>query len=224
MPEYPDPWPLRHLVLRTPRLELRPDDDAGLYELVEQVHAGIHPPDEMPFANPFTDADQADLGPNTLRFHWQQRANCTPAAWTINFLVRLDGRVIGNQSMTGKNFAVTHEVSTGSWIGQRYQGQGYGTEMRAAVLMFAFDDLGATQARSAAFVQNKRSHGVSRRLGYEPDGTEVLSVRKQRQVDVRLLVTPERFDEHRPSWQLETDGVEACLPFLANGEIPTNEP
>ena len=24
-----DPWPLRHLVLRTPRLELRPDDDAG---------------------------------------------------------------------------------------------------------------------------------------------------------------------------------------------------
>jgi hypothetical protein len=29
---HPEPWPLRHLVLRTPRLELRPDDDAGLLD------------------------------------------------------------------------------------------------------------------------------------------------------------------------------------------------
>ena len=39
--ERPDPWPLRHLVLRTPRLELRPDDDAGLLELVDLAHEGI---------------------------------------------------------------------------------------------------------------------------------------------------------------------------------------
>lgn len=222
--DYAEPWPLRQLVLRTPRLELRPDDDAGLYELIEQIHAGIHPPDEMPFANPFTDAAPADIGPNTLRFYWRSRADCTLQAWAVHFLVRLDGRVIGTQEVKAKDFAVTREVSTGSWIGQRYQGHGYGAEMRAAVLMFAFDHLGATQARSAAFVQNQRSHGVSRRLGYQPDGTEVLAVRERRQVDVRLLVTRERFAEHRPSWQLETEGVAACLPFLASGEIPTNEP
>jgi hypothetical protein len=28
-----DPWPLRHLIMRTRRLTLRPDDDEGLYEL-----------------------------------------------------------------------------------------------------------------------------------------------------------------------------------------------
>lgn len=97
MPEYPDPWPLRHLVLRTPRLELRPDDDAGLLELAERVHERIHPPDEMPFANPFTDADPADVGPNTLRFYWQQRAECRSESWSVNFLVRLDGTVIGTR-------------------------------------------------------------------------------------------------------------------------------
>ena len=44
-----DPWPLRHLVLRTPRLELRPDDDAGLLELAEEARLGVHPPELMPF-------------------------------------------------------------------------------------------------------------------------------------------------------------------------------
>lgn len=29
MSEHPDAWPLRHLVLHTPRLELHPHDDAG---------------------------------------------------------------------------------------------------------------------------------------------------------------------------------------------------
>ncbi len=42
--EHPDPWPLRHLLLRTPRLELRPDDDAGLLELVDLAHGGCLPP------------------------------------------------------------------------------------------------------------------------------------------------------------------------------------
>jgi len=50
-----DPWPLRHLVLRTPRLVLRPDDDAGLFELAEEARLGIHPPEYMPFVTPWTD-------------------------------------------------------------------------------------------------------------------------------------------------------------------------
>jgi hypothetical protein len=43
--------------------------------------------------------------------------------WTVNFLVRLGGRVIGNQALTGLDFARIREVSTGSWIGPRHQGQ-----------------------------------------------------------------------------------------------------
>ncbi|MGQ0574481.1 MAG: GNAT family N-acetyltransferase [Pseudonocardia sp.] len=147
---FPDPWPLRHLVLRTPRLELRPDDDAGLHELVAVAHAGVHPPAEMPFGVPWTDADPRYLGRGVLQHFWQQRAALAPEDWNVHFLVRRDGRVLGVQSVHGRGFGVTREVSTGSWLGSVHQRDGVGTEMRAAVLLWAFDHLGATSARSAA--------------------------------------------------------------------------
>jgi RimJ/RimL family protein N-acetyltransferase len=107
---------------------------------------------------------------------------------------------------------VTREVATGSWLGLRHQGRGIGTEMRAAVLLFAFDHLGAVQARSAAFVDNPASLRVSERLGYRRDGTEVVARRGAAVEDVRLLLTPDTF--RRPDWTLRVEGVAACLPML----------
>ncbi len=209
-----DPWPLRRLVLRTPRLELRPDDDPGLLELVEEAHHGVHPPDEMPFSHPWTDVDPDELGSRTLQHHWRLRAEVRPAHWSVNLLVRLDGRVIGSQGLEATDFAVTREVHTGSWIGRRFQGNGYGTEMRAAVLAFAFDHLGATQARSDAFTDNPSSLAVSRKLGYVEDGT----VRRERRGEaadvVRLLVTAGGFRAHRPDWTPRVDGVDECRHVL----------
>ena len=54
-------WPLAELVVRTPRLELRPDDDAGLAALADRAIDGVHPADEMPFLEPWTD-DAGDPG------------------------------------------------------------------------------------------------------------------------------------------------------------------
>ena len=207
-----DPWPLRHLVLRTPRLELRPDDDAGLLELAEEARLGVHPPEEMPFAVSWTDADPAELVTRTLQYHWSVRAALTPQRWSLNFLVRHDGHVVGSQGLGSSEIAVTREVGTGSWIGLRHQGRGIGTEMRAAVLLFAFDHLGAVRARSAAFVDNPASLRVSEKLGYRRDGTETLVRRGRSTEDVRLLLDRDAF--RRPTWTLEVEGVEACLPVL----------
>ncbi|HEX3791107.1 MAG TPA: GNAT family protein [Pseudonocardiaceae bacterium] len=212
MADFPDPWPLRHLVLRTPRLELRPDDDAGLLELVDEAQHGVHPPDEMPFNVPWTDAAPAELGPNTLAFYWSQRVSLRAGSWGVNFLVRLDGRVIGNQGLSGTRLALTREVSTGSWIGLRHQGKGIGTEMRAAVLMFAFDHLGALRARSAAAEENLRSRGVSRRLGYVEDGSETVVVRDRATTHVRLVLAAEKFA--RPDWELTVSGLDGCRSLL----------
>jgi hypothetical protein len=88
-----DPWPLRHLVLRTPRLELRPDDDAGLLELAEEAERGVHAPDYMPFFVPWTDNKPREW----LQYYWATRAALRPDDWTIQFLVRHNGRVIGEQ-------------------------------------------------------------------------------------------------------------------------------
>jgi RimJ/RimL family protein N-acetyltransferase len=210
--DHPEPWPLRRLVLRTPRLELRPDDDAGLLELVDEAHRGVHPPDRMPFAVPWTDADPRELGRRVLQHNWGVRARLAPDGWTINFLVRHDGRVIGMQGLAAAEFRTLREVRTGSWIGMRHQGRGFGTEMRAAVLSFAFDHLGAVRARSDAFADNAASHRVSARLGYRPDGSSWVVRRGEPAEDVRLVLTPEGFV--RPEWKLEVEGLDACLGLL----------
>ena len=208
----PEPWPLRHLVLRTPRLELRPDDDAGLLELVEEAHLGVHPPDQMPFLVPWTDAEPEHLGRRSLQWYWSQRASLTPEKWTVNFLVRVGGRVVGTQGLSADDFGILREVETGSWIGLRHQGKGIGTEMRAAVLAFAFDHIGAVQARSAAFSDNHASLRVSQRLGYRRDGTATVVRRGKPTEEVRLLLPRAEF--LRPDWHLEVEGLDACRPLL----------
>jgi RimJ/RimL family protein N-acetyltransferase len=212
MEEIPDPWPLRHLVLRTPRLELRPDDDVSLLALVDQVHQGIHPPDQMPFTFPWTDQPKDVLGRNVLQFHWNQRAAIEPAKWTVNFLIHADGEVIGSQGISATDFAVTRVVRTGSWLGLRHQGKGLGTEMRAAVLMFVFDHLDAREAMSDAWADNPASIQVSRKLGYRDNGSAWAARREQPARLLDLVVRPEHFV--RPEWTLEVSGLAGCLPLL----------
>ncbi len=205
-------WPLHDLALRTPRLELRPDDDDGLRELIEEAHRGIHPPAEMPFLVPWTDADPRYLGRGILQYHWAERARLAPENWSLHFLVRHDGRVVGMQSLHGVDFGVTRQVRSGSWIGLRHQRRGIGTEMRAAVLTFAFDHLRATTARSSAFADNAASQEVSRKLGYRRDGTATVVRRGAAAQDVRLVLDVATFV--RPPWTLAADGVEGCLGLL----------
>ncbi len=211
----PEPWPLRHLVLRTPRLELRPDDDDGLAELVDEAYLGVHPPERMPFAVPWTDADPAYLGRGIVQHFWSQRASLAPGDWAVHFLVRREGRVIGTQGMMAVDFAVTREFRTGSWLGLRHQGHGLGTEMRAAVLLLGFDHLGATRARSDAFVDNAASLRVSERLGYRRDGSARLARRGAPAEDLRLVLDPA--DLVRPEWTLSVDGVDGCRGLLGAG-------
>ncbi|MCY7344065.1 MAG: GNAT family N-acetyltransferase [Pseudonocardia sp.] len=218
MTNHPEQWPLRDLVLRTPRLDLRPDDDEGLRELVEEAYLGVHPPAEMPFVHPWTDADPADLGRGMLRHFWSKRVTLSPERWTINFLVRHEGRVIGTQGLEATDFGVAREVVTGSWLGSRHQRRGFGTEMRRAVLQFAFDHLDAVRARSAAFAANIASHRVSERLGYRRDGTETVVRRGTPTVDVRLLL--ERDDVVRPPWTLVVEGLDGCRGLLGAAESP----
>jgi RimJ/RimL family protein N-acetyltransferase len=115
--------------------------------------------------------------------------------------------------MRAKDFRVVKGVHTGSWIRLDRQGRGIGTEMRAAVLMFAFDSLGATRAESAAFVDNPKSRNVSAKLGYRPNGRQW---KQRRPGEVaqseQLLCTPESFA--RPAWTLQVSGFDECRSWL----------
>ena len=202
-------WPLFGLRLATPRLILRPICDDDLAELVDLAVAGIHPPDRMPFLVPWTDVTGNDLIENLLRYHWRTRAESVPEDWSVQFAVRSRGALLGVQEISGRNFVLTRVMASGSWLGRAHQGHGFGTEMRAAVLDFAFDHLKATRATSTAFSDNLASHAVSRQLGYVTDGSDIVQRRPgEVAIDHRLLLTPETF--RKPSWSVQVAGLDAC--------------
>lgn len=206
-------WPVFGLRLATPRLVLAPLQDDDLVETLDLVLSGIHDSARMPFQMPWTDAPRAELIPNTLRYYWTSRGSCTPQSWHLPFMVRRAGVLVGLQELTAKDFAITRTVDTGSWLGTAHQGMGIGTEMREAVLQFAFDHLKAQRADSGAFVDNPRSLRVSEKLGYARNGTAVLQRRPgERAVEQRLALTPDRFT--RSPWAVQVRGLPQCREFF----------
>ncbi len=165
-------WPTFGLRIRTPRLTLRLPDDAELARLATLAAAGVHPPDQRPFLTPWAEGSPRDRARFVVREHWSQLASWRPNDWRLGLAVFLDAteQPIGSVTLRANDFAVTREVTTSSWLGLLYQGQGYGTEARAGLLTLAFDHLGATDATTEVFQDNHSSQGVSRRLGYQPDG------------------------------------------------------
>jgi RimJ/RimL family protein N-acetyltransferase len=203
-------WPLADLRLYTPSLELRWPTLDDLEALADLAAAGVHNPDVQPFAVAWTDAAPDQRALSTLQFHWSRWGSWQPSAWGLELVVLRDGHVVGTQGIGARDFAVLREVGTGSWIGRNYQGQGIGTQMRAAVLYLAFAGLGAEYAVSAAFEDNAASLAVSRKLGYRDDGIDLHVVRGKPTITRRLRLS-------RADWQaaqtipVEVVGLEPCL-------------
>lgn len=192
-----DHLPIYRLRLRTERLELRLPDLEELGALADVAAEGVHDPDFMPFLFPWTDTTPAQRGRSVALWFHRGIGRWEPSNWTLPFTVFYEGRPVGIQEIDGKDFSISREVGTGSWIGLAYQGKGIGTEMRAAVLHFAFAGIGALQARSASFDGNDASAGVSRRLGYRADGIEYHAVRGERRLDRRWRLSREDWEAHR---------------------------
>ncbi|MQA98270.1 MAG: GNAT family N-acetyltransferase, partial [Streptosporangiales bacterium] len=171
----------------------------------------------MPFLIPWTDRPPAEVARGVVQYHWQALGSWTPGEWQLDLVVFHDGVVVGQQTVSGHDFAVTREVHTGSWVGRGYQGKGIGTEMRAAVLHLAFAGLGAEVAASSAFEDNAASLAVSRKFGYRPDGVSRRMVRGKLAIEHRQRLT-------RPDWEAHRDvpvtieGLAPCLPLFG---LPT---
>ncbi|MFJ6460105.1 GNAT family N-acetyltransferase [Streptomyces sp. NPDC091387] len=205
----PRHWPLYGLRIRTPRLELRLPDLELLDELASVAADGVHAPDSMPFSVPWTDGPPAERGRAVFQHVLASVANWSVRDWALSLAVLHEGRVVGRQDVMARDFAVTGEVSTGSWLGLAHQGRGIGTEMRAAALHLAFAGLGAGAAVSAAMTDNPRSLGVSRRLGYLPDGLETAALRGAPVTLQRLRLERARWEEHR-SVEVTVEGLDGC--------------
>lgn len=163
-------WPLFDLEVRTPRITLRYLDDQLGTELATLAARGIHDPGFMPFSLPWSDAPSPELERDALRFYWRSRADTSSERWNLNFAVLQDGALVGSTSVIATDFPVTRSFETGSWLGLDHQGRGIGTEMRIATLHVGFVAFGALIATTGAFDDNGPSLGVTRKLGYLPNG------------------------------------------------------
>ena len=181
--------------------------------MVTLVAGRLHPPDEMPFKNPWSLEDPPDLQRHALQHHWRARADLTPESWKLPFCVFEDGRMIGQQDIDADGFAIRRVVSTGSWLGRDHQGRGAGKEMRAAVLHLAFAELGAERAETAAFADNPASIRVTEALGYEPNGEAVQERTGRPARLLRYALTRERWATRRRD-DIEVIGLDPCLPLL----------
>jgi RimJ/RimL family protein N-acetyltransferase len=206
-------WPFFSLRIVTPKLELRYPRDDDLLALADVLAEGIHDPATMPFGEPWTRAQSPDLERNALKFWWSRRASLTTDDWSLAFAVFERGEVVGVQDMMAKNFPTARTVTTGSWLLKRVQGRGIGKEMRAAVLHLGFDGLGAVEAYTNAFEDNPASLGVTRALGYEPNGTFV-HAREGRPVRALEYVLRRSQWEERRRGDFTVHGLESCLPLL----------
>ncbi len=107
-------------------------------------------------------------------------------------------------------FRVVRGVTTTSWLGLAYHHQGLGTEARAGLLTLAFDHLGATDATTEVFPDNHASQGVSRKLGYLPDGISKDARGDEVLVSDRLRLNAARWAETSHP-HITVEGVEQAL-------------
>ena len=210
------PWPIYDIRVWTERLELRLPTEDELLELLEIAGSGIHDPNEMPFGFAWTDQPSPFFERSFMQYHWSTRASFGPAKWSLDFGVWFEGMLVGTQGIDAENFAVLRGVSTGSWLAREFQGRGIGKEMRQAVLGFAFDHLGAIWAKSGSFRDNPASAAVSRAVGYEEDGIEVLAPRGEPRELIRWRMHVDQWHARdRP--QVEVAGLERSWDLFGLG-------
>ena len=216
-------WPLFALRVRTERLVLRLPDDHDLAALCGVARAGIHDPDELPFKTPWSTFPSPQFERNFVTHHWGGRASWKPEDWGLHLLVELDGEPIGSQSVMAKRFAALRTVNTGSWLGRPFHGLGYGKEMRAGVLGFAFDGLAARVAQTEAYLDNGPSNGVTRSLGYEENGIGEFAPGGVPRTIQHFRMTAEMW-RSRPRPTVTIEGLEGCFDLFGAEAVETEAP
>jgi RimJ/RimL family protein N-acetyltransferase len=206
-------WPLFDLRITTPRLQLRLPTEELTDQLIDTILD--HDRDQMPFSS-WARKPRAELPFNTLSHVWGQLAGFTRDDWSLPLAVVIDGTAVGMQSLMAKKFPITRQVDSGSWLGRRYQGRGYGTEMRSAALYFAFIELGAEVAVSTSFADNAASIAVSRRNGYTQNGIDRQTRDGTMQETLRFRLTRDDWQRHRPV-EVQVDGFDRCRPLFGLG-------
>lgn len=189
-------WPLFDLRLRLGELLLRPVTEADLPLLVSILPQDLELDPSLP----------EDRGLAVHQGYWRAQGHWSADDWALWFLVQSGEQVVGVQVLEGAQFPVLRTVDSSSWLVASARGRGIGKQMRRAVLDFAFGSLGAQAAITSAWHDNHASLGVSRALGYQPNGEHLQRRDAEADVMVHLRLL-------RAQWRdsaVVVDGLEEC--------------
>ena len=207
-------YPPLNVQVHTPRLSLLGATDDLLERLVPAVRKGVATAAPWPFDDPMSlYKDSLDREWAWLRGVWAGRGRVSDSFWRLYFVVVVDGEPVGMQDLIGTDFSAFGTVSTFSWLSTGARGGGLGKEMRHAVLHLAFEGLGARQADSEAFFDNRASNRVSQAVGYLPNGLAWSTRRGEAAELNRWRLTREQWSKRRRD-DIKLVGVAGCLPVL----------
>lgn len=215
-----DVWPPFGLRIESPRLILRQVRETDFPAYVAAATSGIMNSDRNSFASPWDENSPEDLAKNSLSWLWSARTKIGPDSWYFMFAVFTKGedgsedQLIGMQDVWAEKYRVLRTVSSGSWMRKDHQGKGLGKEMRAAMLMWAFDHFGAEYAESGAYDWNEASLGVSKSLGYFQCGTKRVPDAHGRQAEWETQLRLPKNDFLRPSWTAQVTGNALLKDFM----------
>jgi RimJ/RimL family protein N-acetyltransferase len=208
-------WPLFDLRLRSTDLELRPMTEADLTPLSDLLTEDL---EQDPSATTY-DIDDPHVSRGIIlhQAYWKGYGTWRPEAWRLNFTVRHDGEVIGTQELEGNDFPTLGVVDSASFLASDARGRGWGKQMRTAVLALAFGPLEARAAMSSAWHDNHASLGVSRSLGYQPNGESYH--RRDSSADIlnHLMIKRGAWLAGGLATQVEVTGFEPCRPLFGLG-------
>lgn len=213
-------WPPFGLRIQSPRLILRQIRETDFPAYIAAATSGISDSGRSPFISPWDENPPEEMAKNSLSWVWSRRASIGPDQWYLMlgvFLNEADGRegaLIGVQDVGAEKWRVLRTVSSGSWMRSDHQGRGLGKEMRAAMLLWAFDHFGAEYAESSAYDWNEPSNRVSQSLGYSRSGarrvTDAYGQKPEWEAHYRMA----KNDFLRPSWSVQVTGSDLLKDFM----------
>ena len=198
-------------VVRTPMLELRAATDERLEALAPLVAAGKATAEPPPWDDPssFYEPDPVLRVDRWMQAIWRGRGTVRDDAWRLYFVAYIGDEPIGQQDLAGRDFNDFGLVESTSWVSADRRGEGFGREMRAAILHLAFEGLGAREAHSEGAIDNAGSNTISERLGYQRNGVDWATHRGKPVLGQRWRLTREDWLPGRRN-DIELTGVAEC--------------
>jgi RimJ/RimL family protein N-acetyltransferase len=195
-------------------LVLAPLRESDLPEVTDLLPADV---ELNPAATRFDVDERRHRGIVMHQEYWRSYGTWTPQQWRLNFTVRRDDDLLGLQELEGNDFPVLRTVDTSSWLVTEARGTGVGKRMRRAVLALAFGPLGAQAAVTSAWHDNTASLGVSRSIGYRPNGVSMLARDGEADTLVHLRMTKDEWLETGAAADVAVEGFEPCRALFGLG-------